>query len=167
MKGMATVAEKLRAAREALKLTINDVADKTKIRTDHVRAIEEGRYNVFSAPIYIRGTIKNYASMLKLDTAKILAELDGELNRSSDFMEPASLGMPARKTLVDHLTLLLAKLNWKLGVAVVGLVLVVSVSGLVVWAVHSHKTYAPLANLPPAIYKSANSGDTLPLPAHR
>ena len=56
---MPTVAEKLRAAREAQKLTINVLADKTKIRTDHLRAIEDGNYAVFPAPIYLRGTVKN------------------------------------------------------------------------------------------------------------
>jgi len=167
MRGMPTVAEKLRAAREAQKLSIKDVADKTKIRTDHVRAMEEGNFTVFSAPIYIRGTVKNYAALLKLDTAQILAELDGELNRTAHFSEPPSLGLPARKTVVDHLTLLLAKLNWKLGVAVVAVLLFVSVTGLVVVVVRNHKTHDPLANLPPAVYQTGNSGETLPLPAHR
>jgi cytoskeletal protein RodZ len=164
---MPTVAEKLRAAREAQKLTIHDVADKTKIRTDHVRAMEEGNYNVFPAPICIRGTVKNYAALLKLDTAQILSELDAELNRTAHFSEPPPLGAPARKTAVDHLTLLLAKLNWKVGAAVVALLLVVSVIGLFHWAVRTHKAHDPLANLPPAVYQSNNSGEMLPLPAHR
>ena len=45
---MSTVAEQLRVAREARKLTIQQVADATKIRTDHIRALEEGNFNVFS-----------------------------------------------------------------------------------------------------------------------
>jgi hypothetical protein len=32
--------------------------------------------------------------------------------------------------------------------------------------VRHHKANDPLANLPPAVYQPANSGDTLPLPAH-
>lgn len=167
MEGMPTVAEKLRAAREAQKLTINDVAERTKIRTDHVRAIEEGNYNVFSAPIYIRGTVKNYASMLRLDTGAILAELDAELNRSTKFNDPPPLMDPAQKTIVDHLTLLLAKLNWKVGVVVVGLVVVFSIFSLASWAIKRHRTHDPLATLPPAVYQSSNSGDVLPLPVHR
>ncbi|MGH7954054.1 MAG: helix-turn-helix domain-containing protein, partial [Limisphaerales bacterium] len=50
---MPTVAEQLRAAREVQKLTIHQVAEKTKIRTDHVRALEDGNFSVFSAPVYI------------------------------------------------------------------------------------------------------------------
>ena len=52
---MATVAEQLRTAREARNLTVEQIADTLKMRTDHVRALEEGDYDVFSAPVYIRG----------------------------------------------------------------------------------------------------------------
>ena len=76
---MSTVAEQLRAAREAKNLTVEQVADLTKMRTDHVRALEEGNFSAFSAPIYIRGSVKNYASALKLDGAKLLVELAEEL----------------------------------------------------------------------------------------
>ena len=72
---MSTVAEQLRAAREAKKLTVQQVADATKMRTDHVRALEEGKFNVFSAPVYIRGSVKIYAKLLKLDEAPLLAAL--------------------------------------------------------------------------------------------
>jgi len=164
---MPTVAEKLRAEREAQKLTINDVAEKTKIRTDHLRAIEDGNYTVFSAPIYIRGTVKNYANLLKLDAAQLLTELDAELNRTTKLNDLPLLSESPRKTSVDHLTLLLAKLNWKVGLVAVALVLIFSLFSLTSWAVRRHKAHDPLANLPPAVYQSSNSGDTLPLPAHR
>ena len=75
------VAEQLRAAREAKNLTVQQVADATKIRTDHVRALEEGKFTAFSATIYIRGSVKIYAKFLKLDEAKLLATLDGEVFR--------------------------------------------------------------------------------------
>ena len=167
MKGMPTVAEKLRAEREAQNLTIQTVAEKTKVRTDHLRAIEAGDYNVFSAPIYIRGTVKIYANILKLDTARILSELDGELNHSAKFTEPPPLGRPAGKSVLDHLTFFFAKLNWKMGVVVVAVLAVCLVVGLFSLAARHRKTHDPLGNLPPAVYQPSNAGDTLPLPAHR
>jgi cytoskeletal protein RodZ len=163
---MPTVAEQLRAAREAQNLTINDVAGRTKIRTDHIRAIEEGHYGIFSAPIYVRGTIKNYAAALKLDPARIVAALDAELSRSPKFAEPPRFTEPARKTILDHLTLLLAKLNWKVGLALLVVALILTFGFLVSWVLQ-HRTHDPLANLPPAVYQSNNAGDTLPLPTHR
>jgi cytoskeletal protein RodZ len=167
MKGMPTVAEKLRAAREAQNLTIQAVAEKSKIRTDHLRAIEAGDYNVFAAPIYIRGTVKIYATILKLDVDRLLTELDGELNHSAKLSEPPPLTPATGKSVVDHLTFFLAKLNWKMGVVGIVVALVCLVVGMIAWGVHHHKTHNPLANLPPAVYQPGNSGETLPLPQHQ
>ena len=113
MNGMSTVAEQLRAGREAKNLTVEQVAEATKIRTDHIRALEEGNFNVFSAPIYIRGSVKNYANTLKLDTASLLATLDAELGKTEKYSEPPPLS-DAKKTFLDDLTLVLAKMNWKM-----------------------------------------------------
>src|ERR1035441_956327 len=122
MKAMSTVAEQLRTAREAQNLTVEEVAEATKIRTDHVRALEAGKFNAFSATIYIRGSVKIYAQLLKLDQAPLLAVLDAELKGTEKFSEPPPL-VETRKTILDALILLLAKLNWKVGV--VGLMAVV------------------------------------------
>ena len=67
------VAEQLRAGREARKLSINEVAETTKIRTDHIRALEEGDYNVFVAPVYIRGFVRCYSMLLRLDVPAVMA----------------------------------------------------------------------------------------------
>jgi len=159
---MPTVAEQLRAAREAKKLTVQQVADATKIRTDHIRALEEGDFSVFSAPIYIRGSVKNYATLLKLDVPQVMAALDAELGQTEKFSEPPPLGEET-KTRLDRATFLLAKLNWKVGVlvaAIAGIILVAAVISLIV---RHHRRSDPLTGLPPAIYQPANSGDTLPL----
>ena len=160
---MSTVAEQLRSAREARKLSVEQVADMTKIRTDHIRALEEGNFDVFSAPIYIRGSVRNYASSLKLDVAALLAILDTELGRTKNFSEPPPLG-EAKKTFLDDFALLVAKVNWKLGFAGIILVGLAFIIGVSVWAWRHHQKSDPLKNLPPAIYQPAGAGDTLPLP---
>ncbi len=159
---MSTVAEQLRSAREAKNLTVEQVADLTKIRTDHIRALEEGNFGVFSAPIYIRGSVKNYAAVLKLDTTAVLAELAVELKGTEKFSEPPPLS-ESKRTFVDDIALLVAKLNWKVGfagLAVIGLTLILGVS---FWAWHHNQKSDPLKNLPPAVYQPAGAGDTLPL----
>jgi cytoskeletal protein RodZ len=160
---MSTVAEQLRAAREAKNLTVEQVADLTKIRTDHIRALEEGDFDVFSAPIYIRGSVKNYASALKLDTAALLATLDAELGKTENFSEPPPL-TEQKQTMVDHLTLLFAKINWKVAFVVVALMAMVLIVIASVLALKHHNAGSPPKNLKPAVYQSSNSGDTLPLP---
>jgi cytoskeletal protein RodZ len=159
---MPTVAEQLSAAREAKKMTIQQVAELTKIRTDHIRALEEGNYNVFSATIYIRGSVKNYATLLKLDVPKIMADLDRELKGTANFSELPPL-MEQTQNPVDHLMFWLSKLNWKVGgvlAVVAGIVLIFVLAHAAfrhVW----HHGKAP--NLPPAVYQSSDSGETLPL----
>lgn len=160
---MSTVAEQLRAAREAKKLTVEQVADLTKIRTDHIRALEEGNFDVFSAPIYIRGSVKNYSSALKLDTAALLATLDAELGKTENFSEPPPL-TDQKKTIVDQLTLLFAKINWKAAFVVIALIAMVLIVIASVLAWKHHNAGSPPKGLKPAVYQSSDSGDTLPLP---
>ena len=100
-------------ARESQKLTINQVAEVTKIRTDHLRALEEGNFNVFSAPVYIRSFVRSYATMLKLDVTRVMANLDGELGKTEKFREPPPLSEQKRGAL-DFLTLQLSKVNWRI-----------------------------------------------------
>ncbi len=163
MKLMPTVAEQLHAAREAQKLTVQKVADATKIRTDHIRALEVGNYNVFSAPVYIRGSVKNYAALLKLDVPKVMAELDIELNRTENFNEPPPLSEEST-TLLDRAMFLLAKLNLKWALAGAGVLGIILIVVLVNFILKHNQSRDPLAGLPPAVYQPASSGDTLPLP---
>ena len=160
---MPTVAEQLRTAREAKNLTIQQLAEMTKIRTDHLRALEEGNYDVFSAPIYIRGSVKNYATLLKLDVPKITGELDRELKGTANFSEPPPL-MEQTKTPVDHAMYYLSKLNWKVGAwaaLVVGVIIIYMLIRAAVHHVTNHGGHAP--NLPPAVYQPSDSGETLTL----
>jgi len=162
---MPTVAEQLRAARETKKLTIEQVAEATKIRTDHIRAIEEGNFNVFPAPVYIRGTVRIYATLLKLDLPTLFAALDEELGRTKRYSEPPPL-TEQKKTVVDAITLWLAKLNWKMGFAGIGIILgiIVLISIVLAWRHHQHAD--PTRNLRPAVYQPAGPGDSLALPRH-
>ena len=167
MKAMSTVAEQLRAARVAKKLTVEQVADATKIRTDHIRALEDGNFNVFSAPIYIRGSVKNYGAMLKLDVPLLMAALDGELKGTKKFSEPPPL-VTGSKSPLDYMMFLLSKVNVKMALAGGGILAIALVIVLVVllagWEWRHHRNSTAPANLPPAVYQPASSGDTLPLP---
>ncbi len=160
---MPTVAEQLRAAREAKKLTVQQVADATKIRTDHIRALENGNFNVFSAPIYIRGSVKNYAAMLKMDVPQITAALDAELKGTEKYSEPPPL-VEASKSPLDIMMFLLSKVNARMTLAGGGVLAIVLVVVLAGWAWRHLRRSETAPNLPPAVYQSASSGDTLPLP---
>jgi len=78
-------------SREARNLTVQQVVEITKIRTDHLRALEEGNFDVFSAPVYIRGFVRTYSILLKLDVPQIMAALEAELAQTTKFAEPPPL----------------------------------------------------------------------------
>src|SRR5690242_10189824 len=157
---MSTVAEQLRQAREAQKLSIQELAEITKIRSDHIRALEEGNFNVFSAPVYIRGFVRTVSTLLKLDVPQVMSNLEAELGQTVKFREPPPL-TDQPKTPVDFVMLQLSKVNWrKGGVIVGGLAVVVTVVFLVAWGRHSRHT-DPLAGLKPAVVPATNSGQTL------
>jgi cytoskeletal protein RodZ len=161
---MSTVAEQLRTAREAQNLTVYQVAEVTKIRTDHIRALDEGNYDMFSAPVYIRGFVRTYATMLKLDVPAIMQTLQGELSKTDKHHEHPPLTKQS-KSIVDLLMFQLSKVNWRIAVPLVGgLILILAVAGI--WRMwSSHKAKDPLANVPPAVYQpKKNSGNTLPVP---
>lgn len=162
---MPTVAEQLRAAREAQNLTVHQVADVTKIRTDHIRALEEGNFDVFVAPVYIKGFTRAYAALLKLDVPQVTAQLDAELAQTEKFSEPPDL-VPRPRTPLDYIMLQLSLIDWRkagLGLAVV-LACLVLIGGWLTW--RHYATRDPLAGLSPAIYKpgDGSDGETLPLP---
>jgi cytoskeletal protein RodZ len=164
---MSTVAEQLRHAREEQKLNIYQVAEITKIKTDHIRALEAGQYDAFSAPVYIRGFVRTYAKALKLDIAEVSAALDAELSRTDRFSEPPPLTDRPRGSL-DYIMLQLSKLNWRvLGTAaVVGLVLVVIFFSL--RGCRGGRQNDPLKKLGPGIYQPTNAtGELLPLPERK
>jgi cytoskeletal protein RodZ len=62
-----TLGERFRTAREARGLSISDVAEKIRIRSLYLAAIEEENWSKIGAPVYIRGFIRTYARFLGLD----------------------------------------------------------------------------------------------------
>jgi cytoskeletal protein RodZ len=162
---MSTVAEQLRTAREARNLTVHQVAETTKIRTDHIRALEGGNFDVFSAPVYIRGFVRVYATLLKLDVKQIMSALDKELGGTEKFREPPPLTNQP-KGVLNFVTLQLSKVNWRKSVValVVGLVVVAVVAIAAFWLHRSNSD--PLADLPPAVYEPSqpNPGEVIPPP---
>src|SRR5215471_841873 len=116
---MPTVAEQLRHAREAQKLTLQQVAEITKIRTDHLRALEEGNFDMFSAPVYIRGFVRTYSTLLKLDVSQVMAALDAELGQTTKFSEPPRLS-DQHRSILDFVMLQLSKVDWQKGLLVLG-----------------------------------------------
>src|SRR5436305_216915 len=149
---MSSVCEQLRQAREAKGLSIEQVAEITKIRGDHLRALEEGNFNIFSAPVYVRGFIRTYATLLKLDVGAVMQGLDAELSQIKKFRDADPLSAHKRG-LVDWLMLQLSRLDLRKSLVLLG-VLIVLGGGAIGWiAWRHHRSYDPLAGMKPGVYQ--------------
>lgn len=62
----------LRAAREAAQLTVDDVAQQLKLARRQVLAIENDEFAALPGPTFVRGFIRNYARLLRIDAAPLL-----------------------------------------------------------------------------------------------
>jgi cytoskeletal protein RodZ len=164
---MSTVAEQLRKGREAQNLTVQQLAEITKIRSDHIRALEEGNFDVFSAPVYIRGFVRTCSTLLKLDVPRVMAALDGELSEHQKFSEPPPFTDTKRGPLY-FITLILSKVDWRKGLIGLGAITAIGIVVIVILIWRHRASNDPLSGLKPGMYHSTNtsSGETLPLPAN-
>jgi transcriptional regulator with XRE-family HTH domain len=95
-----SVGERLRAAREAKGLSLDDVARQTRIPVRHLEHIERGEWDALPAITYSVGFARSYANTVDLDGAQIGAEVRQQLGgarlgntAAAPFYEPAD---PAR-----------------------------------------------------------------------
>lgn len=166
---MPSVGEQLKSSREKQNLSLHQVAETTKIRSDHLRALEAGQFDGFTAPVYIRGFVRSYARHLKLDEAPLLAELDRELGEAHAGKVPNSMPAYEHRGALDVLMLRMSRLNWRLWAALIIVFVGVSVSISAVRTWRTNRKADPLKNLGPGLYEPAqpSAGETLPLPTNK
>lgn len=63
--------ELLRQVREARGMTLQQVADRTRISRGHLENVEADRYNALPAAVYLRGILMNLARELGLDPLRV------------------------------------------------------------------------------------------------
>jgi transcriptional regulator with XRE-family HTH domain len=74
-----SVGERLRVAREAKGLSLDDVARQTRIPVRHLEHIERGEWDALPAITYSVGFARSYANTVDLDGAQIGAEVREQL----------------------------------------------------------------------------------------
>lgn len=74
-----TVGERLRAAREAAGMSLDELATVTRIPTRHLGSLETSDFAKLPAPTYTIGFAKNYATAVGLNRAEIAEDLRAEI----------------------------------------------------------------------------------------
>ena len=93
-----SVGEQLSAARKARGLEIVDVAQTLKLGPRQVEALENGDWQGLPGHTFIRGFVRNYARLVQIDSAPLMTQLDGLLQKPVDTLnmpEPKPASMPS------------------------------------------------------------------------
>ena len=126
----------LRDQREARGLSLEDVAQRLRIRRTYLEAIEQGRFDQLPAAAYIRAFLRAYASHLGLDVEKVVTAY--QLSGPVPIERPVAL--PADFPLVEK--------RAPIGLAVLTMLLVVA-AGYAVWHYMPHQEAVVAQKVPP------------------
>ena len=98
--------DRLRAAREAKGLSLEEVASQTRIPLRHLQSLEQGDWSRLPAPTYTIGFAKSYASAVGLDRNEVAEDLRAEMggfrsdSANAEVFQPADPGRTMPKWLV-------------------------------------------------------------------
>ncbi|MEI4715188.1 RodZ domain-containing protein [Bacillus cereus] len=128
---MTELGQKLKKAREAKGLSIDQLHEITKIQKRHLVAIEEGNYDVLPGAFYARAFIKQYADAVGLNGEELLVEHQSTIPQSEKREVPqVSTGQKTQETMQKSSSWPIADHMPKILVAL----LVIAV-GVVIWFV--------------------------------
>lgn len=119
-----SVGDRLRRAREAKGLTLEDVASQTRIPIRHLRSIEDSNWEELPAVTYTVGFGRSYANAVGLDGAEIGRELREQLGGGTraNQMSPQFYDPPDPSRVPSR------SLAWAAGI-----LLIVLIAGYLVW----------------------------------
>lgn len=80
----AGVGALLRQAREARGLKVEEIAQTLKLGIRQVEAIEADCWEKLPGATIVRGFVRNYARLVQIDSAPLMAQLDGALAKPAD-----------------------------------------------------------------------------------
>jgi len=72
--------QELKAAREALGLSLEDVFNQTRVRVVYLQAIENEEFHLLPVPVYTKNFIKIHARVLGIDSEPIIKDYENYLN---------------------------------------------------------------------------------------
>jgi cytoskeleton protein RodZ len=150
-----TVGEQLKAERERQKLSLSDLAAKTRVPMRHLDAIERSDFGALPGTTYTLGFARSYASAVGMDAAKVNADLRVELAQGGHdgYQAPTQNYEPADPSRVPS-----RKLAWT--AAAVG---VIVVAAYLVWRSMALESPIDVVASAPVEQKAATSAATTPV----
>jgi cytoskeleton protein RodZ len=117
------VGSTLKAAREARGLSISEVAQSLKFAPRQLEALEQERFELLPGGTFVRGMVRSYARLLKLEPESLLAGISGRFEApdanhlAARYSQPVPFSDSARRSTFVYLGVSLAVLALGGGVA--------------------------------------------------
>lgn len=126
--------QELKIKRESLGLSLQDVFQKTRIRSTYLQAIENNEFHLLPASVYTKNFIKTYAKFLGVDEKPIMKDYDDYINAQKKELVQPQENPPEGKQYIE--TMSNKKSYWGL--------LFVLIIVFIIWLVLNQK--APLSD---------------------
>ena len=91
MFSLTELGKRLKEAREAKKISLDELQEMTKIQKRYLIGIEQGNYNIMPGNFYVRAFIKQYAEAIGLDSEQLFEEYKHEIPSSQHEELPEQL----------------------------------------------------------------------------
>ena len=127
----AAVGEALADGRRALGLSVEDIALQLKFHVRQIEALEQGRFESLSGPTFVRGMVRGYARLIRIDAEPLIQRIAAHQAAPDDGQVAVSLRKPI--PFAD------GNRRVNLGYAVLSLA-VLGVIGAVAWEWHGERT---------------------------
>jgi cytoskeleton protein RodZ len=117
------IGAELRNAREALGLTVSEVAHQLKFGARQLEALEQERFDLLPGGTFVRGMLRNYARLLKVPPEPLIERIAGRFeapdanNLAARYRQPVPFSDGARRSTFVYLGLSLGVLALGGGVA--------------------------------------------------
>ena len=101
----STTGGRLRAGREAAGLSVADIAEVLRFSAHQIEALERDDYARLAGTTLVRGMVRGYAKLLKMQPEPLLAGLDTTVKPLvADVRPPSNIGVAEKVTTVDRVS---------------------------------------------------------------
>jgi cytoskeleton protein RodZ len=91
----------LRAAREALGLSVGDVSTRMRMGVRQIEALERAEYNSLPSGTFLRGMVRNYAKAVNVDADTAIRLLEETYSHASVSLKDAKIVVPSQNIKVS------------------------------------------------------------------
>ncbi len=116
---------KLRSAREAKGMTVDELATATKINASFINAIENGRWDLLPGRVYLKTFTKLCAEVLGLDVTELYAMIDGLSGEKPKPAEPIKQVKP-QEVFKDEPPQVKKRADYKLPIVAISVLIIIA-----------------------------------------